>query len=221
MEDKFSNIKERVLQIAENKSIPKEKFFEMIGMTYGNFKGKSKKTPLNSNAIADISALFPEIDLNWLITGKRKEDILANILEDPLPYKKASKDIPLVNTEAIAGFGNNHFNIKEDDIAAKYTVPDFTNIDFMIKIRGSSMYPKYNAGDIVACRIIRQSSFIQWNKTYIIATTEQGILCKRLKKGSTAENYLAISDNKEYDPFEIPISEITGIALVIGVIRLE
>ena len=53
--DKSSKIKERILQIADFKGIAKEKFFESISMTYGNFKGKSKLTPINSNAIADIN----------------------------------------------------------------------------------------------------------------------------------------------------------------------
>ena len=44
---------------------------------------------------------------------------------------------------------------------------------------------------------------------------------KRLKK-STKENFLVCkSDNAEYDPYEIPKTEIRSIALVVGVIRLE
>ncbi|MFD2942219.1 hypothetical protein [Flavobacterium notoginsengisoli] len=70
MVDKSSKIKERILQIAEFKGIGKEKFFEIIGMTYGNFKGKSKLTPINSNAIEDLITNYPEIDLIWLLTGK-------------------------------------------------------------------------------------------------------------------------------------------------------
>ena len=31
----------------------------------------------------------------------------------------------------------------------------------------------------------------------------------------------AISDNKDYPPFDIPIEEITGIALVVGSVSLE
>lgn len=70
MEDKITNIKERILLIAENKGIAKEKFFQEIGMTYGNFKGKSKLTPINSNAIVDIIAIHSDINLEWLLTGK-------------------------------------------------------------------------------------------------------------------------------------------------------
>ena len=39
----FSNIKERVLYISENKGITREKFFDDLGITYGNFKVKQRK----------------------------------------------------------------------------------------------------------------------------------------------------------------------------------
>lgn len=139
----------------------------------------------------------------------------------PLHEDVGSIGIPLVSVEAIAGFNSVEFSIAKDDVQARYVVPDFKDVDFMIPLRGSSMYPKYSAGDIVACRIIRESSFIQWNKTYIVATKEQGILCKRLRKSEKQGCYLAVSDNKEYDPFDLPIKEIIGIALIVGVIRLE
>ena len=83
------------------------------------------------------------------------------------------------------------------------------------------MYPKYNSGDVVACTILRESRFIQWNKVHLIGTVEQGILIKRVKKGQDDQHLLLISDNKDYDPFVINIDEVTGMALVVGVIRLE
>ncbi len=66
----MKTIKERVLQIAEYKGFSKEKFFKKIGMTYGNFKGSAKKTPLNSDAVAKILTNFPEINPLWLLTGE-------------------------------------------------------------------------------------------------------------------------------------------------------
>lgn len=96
MEGKSSKIKERVLQIAECKGIAKERFFEKIGMTYGNFKGKSKETPLNSTAIENIYAIYPDINLEWLITGKGdmlKEDVQKeDVFDDPTQENMALKD---------------------------------------------------------------------------------------------------------------------------------
>ncbi|MEO9258567.1 MAG: S24 family peptidase [Crocinitomicaceae bacterium] len=228
MEDKITNIKERILQITENKGITKESFFEKIGMSYGNFKGKSKITPINSNAIADILSIYPDVNPTWLLTGNGKmlfNDITASgqLVAEPIVNYGSDKAIPLVNVNAVAGFGNSNFSVEERDVKEYYVIPKFKNkqIDFMIEVEGSSMYPKYNSGDIVACRIINENKFIQWNKTHVIATKDQGIIIKRLKQGSIDENLLMISDNESYDPFEVNKSDISGVALVIGVIRLE
>lgn len=67
--DKTSNIKARILQLAEFKGVSKETFFKDLGLTYGNFKGKSKETPINSNALADILAKYPDVNPNWLLLG--------------------------------------------------------------------------------------------------------------------------------------------------------
>jgi len=69
MENKFTKIKYRVLQIAEHYRINKENFFKKIGMTSANFRGNAKETPLNSNAIENIITNYPEINLQWLLTG--------------------------------------------------------------------------------------------------------------------------------------------------------
>lgn len=181
-----------------------------------NFLGISKSTLSNWYArdSIDFDLVFSKcehIDLGWLITGKSHiKDVNFDV-----------KATPLVRIEVAAGFGNDDFSITDQDIEANYVVPDFNGIDFMIRVKGSSMYPKYSSGDIIACRKLRDSKFIQWNKCHVIATREQGLLVKRLKKGTTEKSITAISDNKEYEPFEIPLNEVTGIAIVVGVIRLE
>ena len=131
--------------------------------------------------------------------------------------------IPLVTQNAVAGFGNNNFAIQEADVKEYYVVPKFKyhQVDFMIEISGSSMYPKYNSGDVVACTILHDGAFIQWNKCHIVATREQGILCKRLMPSTSEDCLKMVSDNPNYPPFDVPKNEITGIALVVGVIRLE
>ena len=44
-------------------------FCEKIGMSYGSFTGQAKNTPLNSNAIANILCIVPDVNLHWLLTG--------------------------------------------------------------------------------------------------------------------------------------------------------
>ncbi len=119
--------------------------------------------------------------------------------------------VPLLPAEAFGGYGGEAVSIKDGDIKDRYVIPDFVDVDFMIRVKGNSMYPKYNSGDVVACRMIK-GRFYQWNKVHVLATREQGVLIKRLKKGPSADVLVAVSDNKDYDPFEIPVD---------GVIRLE
>ncbi len=97
----------------------------------------------------------------------------------------------------------------------------FKGADFLIPVKGSSMYPQYSSGDIVACQRVPMSNiFFQWNKVYVI-DTDQGALIKRIKPSKTADHVLIVSNNEKYDPFELPITSIHAVALVIGVIRLE
>lgn len=64
METNFTNIKERILYLTDIKGIAKEKFFEDLGVTYGNFKGKAKEKALSSEVLAKIVSKYPDINPN-------------------------------------------------------------------------------------------------------------------------------------------------------------
>ena len=103
----------------------------------------------------------------------------------------------------------------------RYVVPAFNGADFLIPVKGNSMNPTYLSGDIVACqRVPMAGLFFQWNKPYVLDTA-QGAIIKRIKPGSDKQHVLIVSDNKDYDPFELPCEDIYAVALVIGIIRLE
>lgn len=134
-----------------------------------------------------------------------------------------TKRIPLVHEKVAAGFGSSDFSISEEDVKEYYVIPKFKHckVDFMIEVSGVSMMPHLNPGDVIACAILHDSKFLQWNHCHVIATREQGLLVKRLMQGSDPDHLLAVSDNKDYPPFEIPKEDITGIALVVGSVCLE
>lgn len=139
-------------------------------------------------------------------------------------YKyQTANSIPLVSVKAVGGFAGSDFAINENDIEGYYVIPKFRNlnVDFLIEISGDSMMPRFFPGDIIACSIVHNSRFIQWNKPYLIATREDGMIVKRIKPSSQPDSILAVSDNTEYDPFDIPKSDINGLARVVGVIHTE
>lgn len=220
----FSTQKERIMQFIGYKGISKNKFYIETGISNGVL---DKKSGLSMETIEKFYSTYSEINPEWLLTGKGKmlKEQIDNIpiASEPSATYDADKAIPLVSVKAVGGFGNHSFAINDRDVKDYYIIPKFKHkkVDFMIEVEGSSMYPKYNSGDVVACTIINENSFIQWNKTHVVATREQGIIIKRIKKGSNDDSFCMISDNKDYDPFEIPREDINGIALVVGVIRLE
>lgn len=144
-------------------------------------------------------------------------------LSEPLHiYNINNKGVPLIPIDAMAGFGTGSTQVMDYDTKT-YVVPEFTElkVDFMIPVKGSSMYPKYNSGDLVACKKLNINDlFFQWNKVYVL-DTEQGALIKRIKKATESDHILLVSDNENYDPFEIHLSKVYAVALVVGVIRLE
>ncbi len=218
MDKILAPIKQRIIQFIENNGIERKTFFEKIDVAASNFRSQSLKSEIGSDIVAKISSLYPNLNLDWLINGN------GEMLKSEAEAIKAPVGIPLVvGVKAVGGFGNGDFSIEERDIKEYYVVPKFKHkkVDFMIEVDGSSMYPKYNSGDVVACRIIKEIKFIQWNKTHVIASKSQGIIIKRLKQGTSSDTLLIVSDNKDYSEFEVPKEDIDGLALVVGVIRLE
>ena len=223
--------KDRLLKLIElftggNKS----EFARMIGVT-----PQAISTWISRNTF-DIDIVYSKcinVSPEWLLTGEG--DMLKSTAEhEPTsaPQRAAVKvypakhvddwhqGIPLIPFSAMAGALRGEIQVCEYE-CEHYIVPDFKTANFLITINGDSMLPTYKSGDIVACqREAMTSVFFQWNRPYVLDTA-QGAILKRIKPGSDKEHILIVSDNPAYNPFELPLSEIYSVALVIGFIRLE
>lgn len=223
----------------KNSDLTKTKLAEVLGCSRTKLSEIMANRMMAGTDIISKLCIEYHISPSWLLTGEgdmlkqhtpQKEQTKSRQEAEMIPTISTCNDtldnaplIPLVTQNAVAGFGNENFTIQEADVKEYYVVPKFRyhQVDFMIEISGSSMYPKYNSGDVVACTILHDGAFIQWNKCHIVATREQGILCKRLMPGASDDCLKMVSDNPNYPPFDVPKNEITGIALIVGVIRLE
>ena len=98
---------------------------------------------------------------------------------------------------------------------------DRRGAEFIIRVSGSSMYPKYSNGDLLGCKKIENILFFQWGKIYVLDTS-QGALVKRVYEHENDDFVMLVSDNKDvYPPFAIPKSDIRSLSIVVGVVRLE
>ncbi|MDR2009233.1 MAG: peptidase S24 [Bacteroidales bacterium] len=196
------------------------------------------KVPLPGDFIDRLSSISGNINKVWIVDGvgdmlmsndsvginnyklyeEKEYDKQLNFFEEK--NISGAKAIPLIPIDAMAGYMKGELKIMEYE-CEYYIIPIFKDAEFLIQVRGSSMTPKYNSGDIVACKRLNLNDiFFQWNKVYVI-DTDQGALIKRIKKSTNESHILLVSENKDYDSFELSKSQINSIAMVVGVIRLE
>ena len=183
-----------------------------------------------SDLLAIICASYPHISPSWLLTGEGSmlrpsasgggdTCVAAPLAASPAP----THGLPLIPIDAVAGFnGWDEAGVTALD-CTRYDIPDFeaAHADFLIRVSGSSMYPKYSSGDILACRRIDEITFIQWGKIYVI-DSRQGAMVKRLFPiDGDDDNLQCRSDNPNYPPFCLPKAEIRSLSIVVGAIRLE
>lgn len=211
-----SPIKQRILQYLERKGISRYVFYKESGVSRGIL---SQDNGLTEDNLTRFLAYSPDVNTEWLILGKGS--MLKDNKDIPvaIPAVSSEEGIPLIPISAMAGFGTGDMQVLEYE-CERFVIPTFREAEFLIQVKGSSMYPKYSSGDIVACKKLPIDTFFQWNKVYVLDTV-QGALIKRIKKSSSEDNLLIVSDNPKYEPFELKRSEIRSVAIVIGVIRLE
>lgn len=233
----MSNILFRIQEISIKENIAITALEKKIGASKGVLsRAMSNGTDIQSKWIQNIVENYPHYSADWLLTGngpmlkeshypteiENRED--HRLKEEPISIARhvegKVKGIPLIPQNAMAGYCSGEQTTLYYE-CEQYIIPMFKNAEFLITVTGESMQPKFSSGDIVACKKIPLADiFFQWNKVYVLDTS-QGALIKRIKKGRDLDHILIVSDNDNYEPFELHKDQINAIAIVIGVVRLE
>ncbi|WP_315156740.1 S24 family peptidase [Capnocytophaga leadbetteri] len=226
----FSNIKERVLYISENKGITREKFFDDLGITYGNFKGKAKEKALSSDVLAKIITKYPDVNPEWLLTGKgsmlKDEAIKGTPVEVIAPIKVEGKSlmpkvivlkdeddekerIPLVPIMAQAGYLKGYDDPKYIRKLPMYNLPGMRNGTFrMFQVEGLSMYPTLQSGSYVVGQFVEDWQHISDNRIYVVVSKE-GVIVKRVL--NRIEKYGSLycrSDNRVFPHINVDLKDV-------------
>jgi phage repressor protein C with HTH and peptisase S24 domain len=232
-------IKERIIQLIEYKKIPKEEFYIRIGMTSANFRGKAKKTPLNSTAIENILSEIPDVNPEWLLTGngpmlknddekKTKriyDENIQMLFEAEESYNKLHKDheINLYDINAAANL-QTLFESGQQNVIGKLRIPNLPKCDGAIYLRGDSMYPLLKPGDIVIYKILNNLSNLTFGEMYLIDYAIDGddYLVVKYINASELENHIRlVSYNPHFSPMDIPLSSVRSIAIIKASVRIN
>jgi phage repressor protein C with HTH and peptisase S24 domain len=152
-------IKERIIKLIEYKGIPKEEFYIKIGMTSASFRGNAKKTPLNSNAIENILSIIPDVNAEWLITGKgsmlKENSSDTQAIEKPyfsVSQFKQRGYAPYYSDLLVSTGQFDLMNIEQREEPESWIKFPEIEVDSWFPVVGCSMEPEIYAGDIVGVK---------------------------------------------------------------------
>lgn len=184
-------------------------------------RGKTLSTPL----LDSIIQTFPQVNIEWLISGKGetfKSDLPNEVPPESTPYPvKPFIDSVYAVCGAPSGFS---IAIKEAECEG-LSLPFMKEYDFSIKAKGDSMINRNNPSrsiresDIVVCRLWKSRSHVRWGEVYALATSE-GVVIKKLQESEKDGHIKCVSFNTEdgFTPYDLPVEEIYDWAIVVGVV---
>lgn len=146
--------------------------------------------------------------------------------EEPSATYSSFKKIPFYDVDVSAS-SVEMFGAKEIP-SLYFAIPGFEDCDFGVPVFGHSMYPTFENGCIVACKIIHDKNLINFGASYLIITEDYRMI-KRILKNDMPRAVLAVSDNEEmrkdgkrkFESFEIPLDKIRKLYLIKGKITRE
>ena len=211
-------IKDRISKFIQYKNITIAEFERNVSLANGYIK--KFKGSIGSDKLNNITSYYPDINIDWLITGKGsmlKSEISNMLAESPMEYGKKQTRPRIPYTAAAGSLTSAVEGITANQCEQIPRINAFPDYDFTIILKGDSVEPKYEGGDEVACKRIDSTSFIQWGKVHVLDTA-QGIIIKRIYEDG--EKIRCASYNTEYPDFSILKEEIFSMSLVVGLIRL-
>lgn len=212
-------VKDRLILFLKHKRLSQGKFEKMLDLSSGYVA--NIRQSIQPDKLVRIASLFPELNVSWLLIGERLGGPMLKDAEPERPTAPAPEEhlLPLIPFDAVAGPGDPVY--EDERVENYYSVSEFKESDFLIRVKGDSMSPHFTGGDLLACKKVVDTYFFQWGRVYVIYTQSQGCMVKRIQP-SEKEGYIrCVSDNVKYAPFDVPMDDIVSIALVNGSISLE
>lgn len=200
-------------KLLEYSEMNPKKFSEKIGLMrpqaiYDIQNGKTKN--ISQGMVDKIISVFPEIDRVWLLTGDG--EMLKEGAGDS--SGRGSRIRYWVDVDATAG-GVELFDDMTTNRFIDLSIPEFRDCTDAVNLYGDSMMPLYRNGQIIILKEWKEN-FIDFGNVYLVITCNGNRMVKYLRRGSDPDHVLCISENKDFDPFEIERKDILRLYLVKG-----
>lgn len=215
------DLKSRLIQFIEYKGLTIQSFEIQANLSNGAVSKMGNGT--RRSTLDKISVPFPELNINWLLTGDG--DMLNND-NKACPSKEKLKPVDSYTTYllpmsamggSLTGFAAPGTGLKD----CEKIISPIENVDFAITVYGESMTPEYPSGSRVLIKKINPSLFIEWGKVYVL-DTPNGVIIKEVLECKGKEGYIVChSINPKFADFEVPLSEIYGMYRVLMCLAIK
>lgn len=234
----ISPVKRNINTYLSTKGISQYQAYKETGITRGVL---GQSNGISEDNLLKFLSTYQDISTDWLLTGKgsmlREEDldeVGGTYLANQEEYDKAKElGLNLIPeySDAFKG-GYRGTMISTDEISAYWAIPN-VKADMVIEVEGDSMAKAYPAGSRVAVREIQfdhqyPTVGIPFGEVFgiIVDNGDENYLSyiKRLRrhpdKALQYKYWIAQSDNEAYDDFEIEISKVRHLFIVVAGVKL-
>ena len=229
--------KERLERFIEAMGFSIREFERSIGVSNGTVRHNSGT--LSANLKDKISSKFPQLSMDWLLTGngdmfsnasKQPTDDREKTERRPREQQPARRRIPLyADVVSIGGYND---EVANTDAAAAHVAEWIDAGDWFpeataaIRHYGDSMV-EYPAGSILVLKRVQDRRLLINGRNYVIETTEFRITKQLQYDGG--DYLMAYSSNPEtypdgrqiHSPIKIPLDTVRHIDLVLGCVQKE
>ncbi len=181
-------------------------FAESLGKTQQSVNAAFKNTPKRCTLglMKSIAAAFPDIlNPDYLLTGEG--DIAA-------PDRSMR---PHFDAKASAGFMTGMSQGETGTM--RPLIPGMREYDFTIEVEGESMMPRIEPGDLLLCRTLTDRANPPIGRICVIDGQENAVV--KVVAFADSEYATLHSLNPAYKDYRVALSDINGIAEVVGSLR--
>lgn len=216
----ISHFKKNILQFIDYKGIKKSEFYRKTGITRGVL---DHSTGLTEDNLTKFIVSFPEVNVNWLLTGNgqmisgdkiESDNMHSGSNEDKAIYNKTPSivtvdshnedNIVLVPQKLKAGYLQGYNNPKFIAKLPTFRMPGLNNGVFrMFPVEGNSMFPTLTNNSFVVGQFVENwITDIKDNRLYIIISNqmEDGLVKRCINRIEKYNNLICKSDNRRNYP---------------------
>lgn len=179
-----------------------------------------KETEIGSNVLEHLAKKFPELNLDWLITGEG--DMLRNSKETSLSFSTSEFKLrgysPFFSSLEVSAGDNYNFALSHGEEPSSWIKIPGVTVEAYFPIFGCSMEPVIKSGDVIGVASVENWDRLDPDKIYMVVTAHDRMI-KHLYIDDEDKNVIwAVSEN--YPKFKLCVDEIKKVFQVVWYGRL-